>query len=106
MLKEIFEQPKTIFDCLRGRLDAEAGRITMAGVENHIDKLKNASRIIIVACGTSWHAGLLAEYIFEELCRIPVEEEYASEFRYLNPVIREGDRIIDIFTSTETAESR
>jgi glucosamine--fructose-6-phosphate aminotransferase (isomerizing) len=105
MLKEIFEQPKTIFDCLRGRLDAEAGRITMAGVENHIDKLKNASRIIIVACGTSWHAGLLAEYIFEELCRIPVEVEYASEFRYRNPVIREGDVIIAISQSGETADT-
>lgn len=105
MLKEIFEQPKTIFDCLRGRLDAEAGRITMAGVENHIDQLKNASRIIIIACGTSWHAGLLAEYIFEELCRIPVEVEYASEFRYRNPVINKGDVIIAISQSGETADT-
>jgi len=105
MLKEIFEQPKTIFDCLRGRLDAEAGIITMAGVENHIDQLKNASRIIIIACGTSWHAGLLAEYIFEELCRIPVEVEYASEFRYRNPVINKGDVIIAISQSGETADT-
>ena len=84
MLKEIFEQPSTIYDCLRGRLDAAAGTITMSGVEQNIEQLKNANRIMIVACGTSWHAGLVAEYIFEELCRIPVEVEYASEFRYRN----------------------
>jgi glucosamine--fructose-6-phosphate aminotransferase (isomerizing) len=78
MLKEINEQAETVFDCLRGRLDAEKGTITMAGVENNIDKLVNANRIIIIACGTSWHAGLVAEYIFEELCRTPVEVEYAS----------------------------
>ena len=105
MLKEIFEQPHTIFDCLRGRLDATNGTITMAGVQNNIDQLKNASRIIIVACGTSWHAGLLAEYIFEELCRIPVEVEYASEFRYRNPVVHKGDVIIAVSQSGETADT-
>ena len=105
MLKEIFEQPSTIYDCLRGRLDAAAGTITMSGVEQNIDKLKNANRIMIVACGTSWHAGLVAEYIFEELCRIPVEVEYASEFRYRNPIVNEGDVIIAISQSGETADT-
>lgn len=105
MLKEIHEQPKTIYDCLRGRLDAENGTITMAGVELNIEQLKNAPRLIIVACGTSWHAGLIAEYIFEELCRIPVEVEYASEFRYRNPVINRGDVIIAISQSGETADT-
>jgi glucosamine--fructose-6-phosphate aminotransferase (isomerizing) len=105
MLKEIFEQPTTIYDCLRGRLQPEQGIITMAGVENHIDKLVNANRIMIVACGTSWHAGLVAEYLFEELCRIPVEVEYASEFRYRNPVINPGDVIIAISQSGETADT-
>jgi glucosamine--fructose-6-phosphate aminotransferase (isomerizing) len=105
MLKEIFEQPTTIYDCLRGRLQPEQGKITMAGVENHIDKLVNAQRIIIVACGTSWHAGLVAEYLFEELCRTPVEVEYASEFRYRNPVINVGDVIIAISQSGETADT-
>lgn len=105
MLKEIFEQPDTIFDCLRGRLDATNGTITMAGVQNNIDQIKNASRIIIIACGTSWHAALLAEYIFEELCRIPVEVEYASEFRYRNPIVRAGDVIIAVSQSGETADT-
>jgi glutamine---fructose-6-phosphate transaminase (isomerizing) len=105
MLKEIFEQPDTIFDCLRGRLDAEKGTITMAGIENNIDKLTNADRMIIIACGTSWHAGLVAEYVIEELCRIPVEVEYASEFRYRNPVIHNGDVIIAISQSGETADT-
>jgi len=105
MIKEIHEQPSTIQDCLRGRMDAKAGTITMAGVEQHIDQLKNAKRIIMVACGTSWHAGLVAEYIFEELCRIPVEVEYASEFRYRNPIIQEGDVIIAISQSGETADT-
>ena len=105
MLKEIFEQPDTIFDCLRGRLDATKGTITMAGIQQHIDKLTNASRIIMVGCGTSWHAGLVAEYVFEELCRIPVEVEYASEFRYRNPVIHPGDVIIAISQSGETADT-
>jgi glucosamine--fructose-6-phosphate aminotransferase (isomerizing) len=105
MLKEIFEQPDTIFDCLRGRLDINNATITMAGVQNNIEHLKNAKRIIMVACGTSWHAGLIAEYVFEELCRIPVEVEYASEFRYRNPVIHEGDVIIAISQSGETADT-
>ncbi|HET9277539.1 MAG TPA: glutamine--fructose-6-phosphate transaminase (isomerizing), partial [Flavitalea sp.] len=105
MLKEIFEQPDTIFDCLRGRLDANAGTIRMAGVEKHIEQLKNANRILIIACGTSWHAGLIAEYIIEELCRTPVEVEYASEFRYRNPVIHKGDVIIAISQSGETADT-
>ena len=105
MLKEIFEQPDTIFDCLRGRLDAERGIITMAGIQQNIEQLKNANRIIIIACGTSWHAGLVAEYIIEELCRIPVEVEYASEFRYRNPVIHKGDVIIAISQSGETADT-
>jgi len=105
MLKEIFEQPSTIYDCLRGRLDANAGTITMAGVEKNIEAFKNAGRIIIVACGTSWHAGLVAEYIIEELCRIHVEVEYASEFRYRNPVINKGDIIIAVSQSGETADT-
>ena len=105
MLKDIFEQPDTIFDCLRGRLDVAKGTITMAGVANNLDKLTQAKRIIIVACGTSWHAGLLAEYILEECCRIPVEVEYASEFRYRNPVIHPGDVIIAISQSGETADT-
>ena len=105
MLKEIFEQPTTIFDCLRGRLDAHAGTITMKGIKEYAEELKNAKRIVIVACGTSWHAGLVAEYIFEELCRVNVEVEYASEFRYRNPVINKGDVIIAISQSGETADT-
>ena len=105
MLKEIFEQPDTIFDCLRGRLDVTKGTITMAGIQQNIERLTKANRIIMVACGTSWHAGLVAEYIFEELCRIPVEVEYASEFRYRNPVIHPGDVIIAISQSGETADT-
>jgi len=105
MLKEIFEQPETIFDCLRGRLDATHGVIRMAGIDNNLHRLLNARRIIIVACGTSWHAGLIAEYVIEELCRVPVEVEYASEFRYRNPVIFPGDVIIAISQSGETADT-
>jgi glucosamine--fructose-6-phosphate aminotransferase (isomerizing) len=105
MLKEIFEQPDTIFDCLRGRLDEIGATITMAGVQNNIDQLKNASRIMIIACGTSWHAGLVAEYVIEELCRIPVEVEYASEFRYRNPIVNKGDVIIAVSQSGETADT-
>ncbi len=105
MLKEIHEQPDTIYDCLRGRLLANTGQINLSGVENNIDILKNANRILIVACGTSWHAGLVAEYLFEELCRIPVEVEYASEFRYRNPIINKGDIIIAISQSGETADT-
>jgi glucosamine--fructose-6-phosphate aminotransferase (isomerizing) len=105
MLKEVFEQPSTIFDCLRGRMDAGQGWIHMGGVQQHLDRLMKADRIIMVACGTSWHAGLVAEYIFEELCRIPVEVEYASEFRYRNPIIRPGDVIFAISQSGETADT-
>ena len=105
MLKEIFEQPQTIHDCLRGRLDAEHGTITMSGIEKYAEQIMNANRIVMVACGTSWHAGLVAEYIFEELCRINVEVEYASEFRYRNPVINKGDVIIAISQSGETADT-
>lgn len=105
MLKEIFEQSQTIHDCLRGRLDATAGTITMSGIQKYAEQIMNANRIIMVACGTSWHAGLVAEYIFEELCRINVEVEYASEFRYRNPVIHKGDVIIAISQSGETADT-
>ncbi len=105
MLKEIFEQPTTIYDCLRGRLDAAAGTITMSGIQQYADQIINANRIIIIACGTSWHAGLVAEYIIEDLCRINVEVEYASEFRYRNPVINKGDVIIAISQSGETADT-
>lgn len=105
MLKEIFEQPQTIHDCLRGRLDAEKGTITMSGIQKYAEQIMNANRIVMVACGTSWHAGLIMEYIFEELCRINVEVEYASEFRYRNPVINQGDVIIAISQSGETADT-
>lgn len=105
MLKEIFEQPKAINDTYRGRLLREEGIIKMAGVEDNMKKFLNANRIIIAACGTSWHAGLVAEYIFEDLARIPVEVEYASEFRYRNPVITENDVLIAISQSGETADT-
>lgn len=105
MLKEIFEQPQTIFDCLRGRLDTLSGTITMSGIQQYADQIMKANRIVMIACGTSWHAGLVAEYIFEELCRINVEVEYASEFRYRNPVIQPGDVIIAISQSGETADT-
>lgn len=105
MLKEIFEQPKSISDCMRGRLDAASGRLVLGGLREYLNKLVAADRILIVACGTSWHAGLVAEYFFEEFCRIPVEVEYASEFRYRNPVIREGDVVIAISQSGETADT-
>ena len=105
MLKEIFEQPTAIKDTYRGRLVGKEGLIKMAGVDDHLDKFLNADRIIIVACGTSWHAGLVAEYIFEDLARIPVEVEYASEFRYRNPVISSRDVVIAISQSGETADT-
>jgi glutamine---fructose-6-phosphate transaminase (isomerizing) len=105
MIKEIHDQPQSIFDSLRGRLDAKHGNITLSGVDKYMEEIKNAKRIIIVACGTSWHAGLTAEYIIEDLCRIPVEVEYASEFRYRNPVILPGDIIIAISQSGETADT-
>jgi glutamine---fructose-6-phosphate transaminase (isomerizing) len=105
MLKEIFEQPRSISDCLRGRLDSQSARLILGGLREYLNTLVNADRILIVACGTSWHAGLVAEYFFEEFCRIPVEVEYASEFRYRNPVIREGDVVIAISQSGETADT-
>jgi glucosamine--fructose-6-phosphate aminotransferase (isomerizing) len=105
MIKEIFEQPRSIHDCMRGRLDASSGRLILGGLREYLNKLVNADRILIVACGTSWHAGLVAEYFFEGFCRIPVEVEYASEFRYRNPVIREGDVVIAISQSGETADT-
>lgn len=105
MLKEIHEQPSAIRDAYRGRLLINEAIIKMAGVEDNIKKFLNADRIIIVACGTSWHAGLVAEYIFEDLARIPVEVEYASEFRYRNPVISENDIVIAISQSGETADT-
>lgn len=105
MLKEIYEQPKSIKDCFRGRLIANDGTLVLGGIREYSNALINAERIVIVACGTSWHAGLVAEYIFEEFCRIPVEVEYASEFRYRNPIIREGDIVIAISQSGETADT-
>lgn len=105
MLKEIYEQPRAILDTYRGRLIADQGLIKMAGIDENLEKFLNANRIIIVACGTSWHAGLVAEYIFEDLARIPVEVEYASEFRYRNPVITDKDVVIAISQSGETADT-
>ncbi len=105
MLKEIYEQPSAISDTYRGRMRVAEGIIKMAGIDDNLAKLLNAKRIIIIACGTSWHAGLVAEYIFEELVRIPVEVEYASEFRYRNPVIHQDDVVIAISQSGETADT-
>ncbi len=105
MLKEIYEQPRSIADCMRGRLDAKNGRLVLGGLRDYMNKFQNADRIIITACGTSWHAGLVAEYLFEEFARIPVEVEYASEFRYRNPVIGEKDFVIAISQSGETADT-
>lgn len=105
MLKEIFEQPKSIRDSIRGRINLRQGEVKMAGIDDHWEKWNNASRIIILGCGTSWHAGLVAEYLFEDLTRIPVEVEYASEFRYRNPIIREDDVVIAISQSGETADT-
>lgn len=105
MLKEIHEQPNTITDCIRGRINVEANNVVLSGVLDNRNKFINAKRIIIVACGTSWHAALIGEHIIEDLCRIPVEVEYASEFRYRNPVINEGDIVIAISQSGETADT-
>ena len=105
MLKEIYEQPRSIGDCMRGRLNTEKGIVSLGGILDYVERIKNAERIIIIACGTSWHAGLVGEYLFEELARIPVEVEYASEFRYRNPVIRENDVVIAISQSGETADT-
>lgn len=105
MLKEIMEQPRSIADCLRGRVNADDATISLGGLRNHIGKLAKAKRIVFVACGTSWHAGLVGEYLMEELARINVEVEYASEFRYRNPIIKEGDIVIAISQSGETADT-
>jgi glucosamine--fructose-6-phosphate aminotransferase (isomerizing) len=105
MLKEIYEQPNAIKDTFRGRIRVEEGIVKISGVEDNLNKFINANRILIIACGTSWHAGLVAEYIFEEFARIPVEVEYASEFRYRNPVIRPDDVVIAISQSGETADT-
>ena len=105
MLKEIFEQSSTIYDSLRGKLEAGHTDIKMSGIQKYMDQIVAAQRIIIIACGTSWHAGLIAEYVIEELCRIPVEVEYASEFRYRNPIINKGDIVIAISQSGETADT-
>lgn len=105
MLKEIFEQPRSIRDCMRGRLDADKAHLVLGGLREYMSKVMTIDRIIILGCGTSWHAGLVAEYIFEEFTRIPVEVEYASEFRYRNPIIKEGDLVIVISQSGETADS-
>ena len=105
MLKEIFEQPKSIHDTLRGRLLVEEGIIKMAGIWDHLERINQAQKITIIACGTSWHAGLIGEYLIEEFARIPVEVEYASEFRYRNPIITEKDIVIAISQSGETADT-
>ena len=105
MIKEIFDQPRTVFDCLRGRLDAENGDIILGGLQEFMPQLTAARRIIVIGCGTSWHAGLAAEYLIETLCRIPVEVEFASEFRYRDPVIGPGDVIIAVSQSGETADT-
>jgi glucosamine--fructose-6-phosphate aminotransferase (isomerizing) len=105
MLKEIYEQPRSIADSMRGRFDASAGSIRLGGIGEFEKKMVNAKRMLIVACGTSWHAGLVAEYLIEDLARIPVEVEYASEFRYRNPVIYEDDVLIAISQSGETADT-
>lgn len=105
MLKEIYEQPQTLKNCMSGRVNVEGTNITLSGIIDFKDKFINARRILIIACGTSWHAGLIGEYLFEEFCRIPVEVEYASEFRYRNPVIYNDDVVIAISQSGETADS-
>ncbi|OJV16986.1 MAG: glutamine--fructose-6-phosphate aminotransferase [Dyadobacter sp. 50-39] len=105
MIKEIFEQPRSIADSMRGRLRANDAHLQLGGLSDYLDKLAQSDRVVIVGCGTSWHAGLVAEYMFEELARINVEVEYASEFRYRNPVIRENDIVIAISQSGETADT-
>jgi len=105
MLKEIFEQPSAVVDTLRGRLKVKSGMIKMAGIDDYIDKFISTNKITIIACGTSWHAGLIGEYMFEKIARIPVEVEYASEFRYRDPVINNSDVVIAISQSGETADT-
>jgi glucosamine--fructose-6-phosphate aminotransferase (isomerizing) len=105
MLKEIYEQPRSIFDSFRGRFDSDTGQIHMRSMEDYAERLKEIKRLILIGCGTSWHAGLVAEYLFEDLARVPVEVEYASEFRYRNPVLYADDLVIAISQSGETADS-
>ena len=105
MLKEIHEQPQTVADCMRGRINSEEGWIKLGGINEYYDRISKADRFIIVGCGTSWHAGMIAEYLIEDLARIPVEVEYASEFRYRNPIITENDVVIAISQSGETADT-
>ena len=105
MLKEIFEQPNSIMDCMRGRLILDKNKVNLGGIKDYQEKIVNAKRLIFVACGTSWHAAMVGEYLFEELARIPVEVEYASEFRYRNPIIDENDVVIAISQSGETADT-
>ena len=105
MLKEIYEQPQSILDSMRGRISVNQSHVGLGGIKNYEEKLLNANRLIFVACGTSWHAGLVGEYLFEEIARIPVEVEYASEFRYRNPIINENDVVIAISQSGETADT-
>jgi len=105
MLKEIFEQPATIAECMRGRMNAEEGWMRLGGMEEYKKRMVNAQRMIILGCGTSWHAGMIGEYLFEELARLPVEVEYASEFRYRKPVVREQDIVLAISQSGETADT-
>lgn len=105
MLKEIYQQPQTISDCMRGRLNATEGWVRLGGLEEHINRISKANRIIIAACGTSWHSALIGEYLIEELARIPVEVEYASEFRYRNPILTEHDVVVVISQSGETADT-
>ncbi len=105
MLKEIYEQPKVIADCLRGRMNATQGWIKLGGLSEYINRIENAERILVTACGTSWHSGLIGEYLIEDLARVPVEVEYASEFRYRNPVINESDIVMAISQSGETADT-
>ncbi len=105
MLKEIFEQPTTIAECMRGRMNADEGWVKLGGMDEHLKRLVNAERMIILGCGTSWHAGMIAEYLIEDLARLPVEVEYASEFRYRNPVVRANDIVLAISQSGETADT-
>ena len=105
MLKEIYEQPQSILDSMRGRISISKGNVVLGGISDYEEKLVNAKRLIFIACGTSWHAGLVGEYLFEEIARIPVEVEYASEFRYRNPIINEDDVVIAISQSGETADT-
>ena len=105
MLKEINEQPRTIVDCIRGRVNSESGRVILSGIRDNIDRWLGARRVIFVACGTSWHASLIGKQLFENICRIPAEVEYASEFRYRNPVLYKDDVVIAVSQSGETADT-